>query len=199
MIPILGKFIVFDGADNLGKTTQIEMVSNFLNRFYSVTNTKEPGGTNIGSRIRDILLNTDEILPKKAELLLFIADRSIHLENKIIPLLEQGEIVICDRYLLSTLAYQHNLRGNQLEDIMFFHDYIGNIYPDLTFVFHGKRITNDINDKYEEHIGDSHEKLNNYYIEAANKFKNHILIDANRPKEIIFKEIVTKIEELLLN
>lgn len=175
------------------------MVQEFLSKKYQVSNTKEPGGTNLGSRIRNLLLNTEESLPLKAELLLFFADRNIHIEQKIIPLLEKGELILCDRHLLSTLAYQHNLKGIPFDEVMSLHNYCTNgVIPDLTFVFYGNRLVEDINDKWEERLGDnSHEILNNYYIEYGSKFKNHILVNANRPKEIVFGEIVKEIEKLM--
>lgn len=196
---LLGKFICFEGADDLGKTTQMKMVYEYLQSKYNVTSTKEPGGTDLGLKIRSMLLDTEEKIPNTAELLLFFADRNIHVETKILPLLEKGELVLCDRYLLSTLVYQCSLKGNPISLVDLLHkECTKNLNPDLTFVFYGDRLTNNVKDNYEKKLGDnSHEKLNNYYMEYGRSFKDHILINANRPKEIIFQEIIKMIEELV--
>lgn len=196
---MIGKFICFEGADDLGKTTQMKMVQSYLQKTYSVTSTKEPGGTDLGLKIRKILLDTEEKMPITAELLLFFADRNIHVETKILPLLEKGEIILCDRFLLSTLVYQCKLKGIDSNLVNFLHTLCTkDLNPDLTFVFYGDRLTNNVKDNFEKKLGDnSHEKLNNYYMEYGSSFKNHILINANRPKAIIFEEIIEKIEELV--
>jgi len=194
-----GKFIVFEGADDLGKSTQIKLLQSWLtDANYKVITTREPGGTNLGSRIRSLLLDTKEDIPKKAELLLFMADRTIHYEQKIKPYLEKGYIILCDRFHLSTLVYQCMLKGNSKYFIDYLHyECIDNIIPDLTFVFHGNRLTQNIKDAYENKLGNNtHEILNNYYIEFANKYVNHILINANREQGIISNEIVSNIEGL---
>lgn len=193
-----GKLICFEGADNLGKSTQIEALYEFLKvKNNKVIKTREPGGTNIGSRIREILLNSDEILPSKTQLFLFEADRSYHFEKVLNPYLEKGYIILCDRFYLSTKVYQHKL-NNLNEDIVnnlngYATDYL---IPDLTFVFHGKPLTTELRDEYERQVvNKNHELLNNYYIEYGKVLPNHILINANREKDIIFQEILSYIEE----
>ena len=194
-----GKLIVFEGADDLGKTTQIEKVYDYLlDKNEKVVKTREPGGTKIGDRIRDILLNTDEKLPPKTQLLLFEADRSYHYESKLKPLLEQGYTILCDRFYLSTLVYQHKLNGTKFHDVDYLNTFAtDDLEPDKVFVFHGKRLTENIKDAYEKNLGNNtHEMLNNYYYEYGELFKgNHILIEANREKEVIFNEIISYIEE----
>lgn len=191
-----GKFIVFEGADDLGKTTQIKKVYNYLkNKGLNITNTREPGGTIIGSKIRNILLETDVKLPKESELLLFMADRNIHYHELIKPSLEQGKIVLCDRFHLSTMVYQIHLKRNNPQLTEAIHrEVVDGLKPDLTFVFHGNRLTNNKKDAYEKNLGDNtHKIINNYYYEYGNKLENHILIDANRDEDIIFNEIISKI------
>lgn len=194
-----GKLIVFEGADSLGKTTQIEALYNYLanEKKLNVYKTREPGGTNLGSKIREILLNSEDKIPPKTQLLLFQADRNLHYEDIIKPLLEQGFIILCDRGYLSTLVYQHKLNGtpeNIVYDLNgFATDYIA---PEKTFVFYGERLTEEFRDEYEKQLGNkSHNKLNNYYMEYGMKLPNHIMIYANRSKEVIFEELLSHIEE----
>jgi dTMP kinase len=108
-----GKLIVFEGADNLGKTTQIEALHSYLaiEKKLKVIKTREPGATNLGSKIREILLNSKEKIPPIAQLMLFEADRNIHYETVLKPYLDKDYVILCDRFYLSTLVYQHKLNG----------------------------------------------------------------------------------------
>lgn len=193
-----GQLIVFEGADNLGKTTQIEALYNFLkDKKLKVIQTREPGGTPIGSKIREILLNSTEKLPAKTQLLLFQADRSYHVEKIIKPYLEQGYTILCDRFYLSTLVYQHKLNGISENTVYDLNGYATNyLTPDKVFVFHGKPLSDEFKDEYEKHtVNKNHEFLNNYYMEYGEKLPNHIMINANREKDIIFSEILSYIED----
>lgn len=105
MEPLRGKFIAFEGIDGSGKTTQIEVIERYLkSRGFDVVRVREPGGTVVGERIRDILLNVD--MCGEAELMLFTASRLELIKKVILPALEQGKIVLADRFLDSTMAYQ---------------------------------------------------------------------------------------------
>lgn len=196
-----GKLIVFEGADNLGKTTQIEAVYNYLNenKKNKVIKTREPGGTIIGSKIREILLNSNEKLPGKTQLLLFQADRNYHFEHILKPYLDKGYIILCDRFYLSTLVYQHKINGISENSVYDLNGYSTNyLVPDLTFVFHGKPLTGEAKDEYEKHtVYKNHSKLNNYYIEYGSSTENHILIDANRDKELVLNDILSHIKHLI--
>jgi dTMP kinase len=194
-----GKLIVFEGADNLGKTTQIEALYSYLanEKKLNVIKTREPGATNLGSKIREILLNSKEKIPAKAQLLLFQADRNMHYETILKPYLDKGYTILCDRFYLSTLVYQHKLNGvseNSVYDLSGFST--NHLVPDKVFVFHGTMLTDEARDEYEKHtVNKNHEKLNNYYIEYGTVLPNHILINANRSKEVIFEELLAHIEE----
>lgn len=196
-----GKLIVLDGADNLGKSFQIEALSNYLKeKKFKVINTKEPGAGIIGSQIRKILLDSKEKLPAKTQLLLFEADRNYHCETILRPYLEQGYIVLCDRFTLSTLVYQHKLNGLSENEVYDLNGYASNyLVPDLTFVFHGKPFTYEVKDEYEKHtVYKNHEKLNNYYIDYGRVLPNHFLIEANREKEVVLSELLSYIEERII-
>ncbi|WP_027364321.1 dTMP kinase [Desulfotruncus alcoholivorax] len=110
---VSGKFIVFEGIDGAGKTTQIDLVAkNLKEQGLQVLCTREPGGTRIGEMLRKFLLDpaNGDINPR-TEAFLYAADRSQHVTEVILPALEEGKIVICDRYLYSTIAYQGWGRG----------------------------------------------------------------------------------------
>src|SRR6266566_7323880 len=114
-----GRFVSFEGIEGCGKTTQIALLSEYLNK-HSVahTITREPGGTAVGEGIRKILLNSETIhLTAASELLLFYASRSQNILEKIKPALERSEMVICDRYYHASLAYQGFGRGIPLDFI----------------------------------------------------------------------------------
>ncbi len=103
-----GKFIVFEGIDGSGKTTQLNLLAEDLRRRgFTVLDTREPGGTRVGEAIREILLNPaySELAPR-AEALLYAAARAQHVVQVILPALNKGEIVLCDRFIDSSLTYQ---------------------------------------------------------------------------------------------
>lgn len=120
-----GKFIIFEGVEGCGKTTQIQRTYEWLGAHRSpdappVILTREPGGTQVGQALRQLLLDVRprEPLQERAELLLYAADRSQHIEQVIKPQLDKGAIVLCDRYTDSTIAYQGYGRGLSLELIV---------------------------------------------------------------------------------
>jgi len=133
-----GIFISLEGIEGTGKTTQAKLLSERLSKEgYDVVLTKEPGGTVIGSRIREILLQPDHTeMSYLAELLLYNADRAQHLNEKILPAVNNGKIVITDRFTDSTIAYQGYGRGIDIEFLRSI-DLIatGGIRPDLTILF----------------------------------------------------------------
>ncbi len=146
---MIGKFIVFEGVEGGGKTTQIKLLENWLlgqgqwsqllPKFIDleVIVTREPGGTKLGKALRELLLNPDisgEQIQQKAELLLYAADRAQHIEALIKPCLERGAIVLCDRFIDSTIAYQGYGRGLDLELIQQLNNIAtGGLKSDLTF------------------------------------------------------------------
>jgi len=132
-----GKFITFEGIDGSGKTTQLRMLANELRiRGLTVMPTCEPGGTPLGRRLREAFLETEENVAPLAELLLFAADRAQHVNFLVKPALEEGKIVVSDRYSDATVAYQGAGRGfsetvvNQIVEIA-----TGGLKPDLTLFF----------------------------------------------------------------
>ena len=132
-----GKFITFEGIDGSGKSTQLRMMASELRyRGFDVLTTLEPGGTPLGRRLREAFLETEETVSPLAELLLFAADRAQHVNFLVKPALEEGKIVISDRYADATFAYQGAGRGfdektvNQVIKLA-----TSGLKPDLTLFF----------------------------------------------------------------
>jgi dTMP kinase len=130
-------FITFEGVEGAGKTTQINMLqANLLRRNIDVLVTHEPGGTRLGEEIRRILLNPafKEMHPM-TETILYAADRAQHVNEVIKPALDQGKVVICDRFIDSSLAYQGVARHIGMEGVQNLNEWITeDLYPDLTFL-----------------------------------------------------------------
>jgi dTMP kinase len=132
-----GKFITFEGIDGSGKSTQLRLLAGDLRvRGLEVLTTMEPGGTPLGRRLREAFLETEENVSPLAELLLFAADRAQHVNFLVKPALEQGKIVISDRYADATFAYQGAGRGFDEETVnQVIKLATGNLKPDLTLFF----------------------------------------------------------------
>ncbi|MEJ5285173.1 MAG: dTMP kinase [Brevinematia bacterium] len=183
-----GFFIVFEGIEGSGKTTQSILLSEKLkNRDYDVIHTKEPGGTDFGEKIRNILLHEDEV-SDITELLLFLADRKEHIERLIKPSLEKNRIVISDRYFYSTLAYQ--IGGRKLDEDMV--NYLNNIIvdnliPDIVFYIDIdaeesiKRKKHSHLDRIEREEMFFHINIRNEYLRIAEKSENFIVVDGKKP------------------
>ena len=112
-----GRFITLEGIEGVGKSTNMELVSSLIEAAgKDVVVTREPGGTELGERIREVvLMHSADVIPTSAELLLMFAARAIHIENKIAPALTRGDWVVCDRFTDATYAYQGGGRGADLD------------------------------------------------------------------------------------
>jgi dTMP kinase len=132
-----GTFITFEGIDGSGKSTQLRLLNNFLRtRGCNVLLTREPGGTKLGLRLREALLDALEEVDPLTELLVFAADRAQHVRRVLLPALESGEVVISDRYADATVAYQGAGRGFSPELIsQIVQLATGGLKPDLTLLF----------------------------------------------------------------
>ena len=131
-------FITFEGPDGAGKSTIIKLVhEKLLQDGFNIVLTREPGGTPIAEKIRDIILdNSNQALDARTEALLYAASRRQHLVEKIWPALKEGKIVLCDRFLDSSLAYQGGGRNLGVENVLNINLFATeNTYPDLTLFF----------------------------------------------------------------
>ncbi len=133
-----GLFITFEGPEGAGKTTQISKLCDFFkSKGKECVVTREPGGTPVAEQLREIVKhhNGPELIVDEAEVLLFAASRAQHVRNLIIPAIEEGKIVICDRFYDSTFAYQGFARGQNIENLKYITDYaICGCVPDVTFL-----------------------------------------------------------------
>ena len=128
----MSAFITFEGPEGSGKTTVMKRVAEKLSDTYDVVLTREPGGVPTGEQIREILLEGDAI-DERTEALLFAASRRGHLVGKVLPALEKGQVVLCDRYVDSSLAYQGYARGIGMKEVEAINAFaINHVYPDLT-------------------------------------------------------------------
>ena len=128
----MSTFITFEGPEGAGKTSVIKKVSERLAKEYDIVTTREPGGVLTSEEIRRIVLDGDSI-DIRTEAMLFAASRREHLVEKIIPSLQAGKIVLCDRYIDSSLAYQGYARGIGIKEVKLLNEFaINGLYPDLT-------------------------------------------------------------------
>ncbi len=192
-----GKFVTFEGADGSGKTTQIEMIKKYLEeKGYECFLTREPGGSALGNKIREILLHYDGEVDSLCELLLYMADRAQHVNTVIRPALERGQIVLCDRYTDSSVAYQGYARGLDVERIIKLNKIATeDLEPDLTIVFDVeteiaiKRV-GEIKDRLEQEGIEFHKKLRKGYLELAKRFPERIkVVNANLSIEEVFSQV----------
>ena len=135
-MPIQGKLIVFEGAEGVGKTTQIRLLAEYLGaRGREVIAVREPGGTVVGDEIRRVLLDPASDIAPRAEALLFMASRAQLVERELRPALAQGAIVLVDRFFLSTYAYQCAGRGLPQDEVRLANAFATNgLVPDLTLL-----------------------------------------------------------------
>ncbi len=197
-----GLFITAEGNEGSGKTTVIKNVLERLkNDGYNVTFTREPGGNKIAESIRNVILdcaNTD--MDPKTEALLYAAARRQHLVQNVLPLLEAGTTILCDRYIDSSLAYQGYARGIGIEEVFDINMFaIDNKLPDLTILFEIqpeiglKRIANnkgrEINRLDVENI-DFHHRVHMGYMLLSERFsKRIVVINAERPIEEVEEDV----------
>lgn len=128
----MAAFITFEGSEGSGKTTVLNQINKLLSENYNVISTREPGGVSTGEEIRNILLDGENI-DIRTEALLFAASRREHLVEKVIPALKNNKVVLCDRYIDSSLAYQGHARGIGIEEVKKINEFaINGLYPDLT-------------------------------------------------------------------
>lgn len=203
-----GKFITIEGTDGSGKSTQIELLMDYLRKKGAdVIFTREPGGTQISEKIREIILDVDNSeMTGITEALLYAAARSQHVEEKIIPVLEAGKIIICDRFVDSSIAYQGAARGLGAEKIMGINEAaLHGIMPDMTLFFDlspEKGILRKKNeralDRLEKEKMDFHEKVYEGYKNLCKKYPERIKpIDADRSIDEVHSEVIEVIDGLL--
>lgn len=203
-----GKFITIEGSEGVGKTTNINFIVDYLTKHNRRTiETREPGGTAAAEEIRNILLNSNgELIPDIAELLLFFAARSLHLENVILPALVAGKFVICDRFTDATIAYQGYGRGFDIERINNIAQWVhADIQPDLTILLDApaeigmqRAKKRGAIDRMESEEISFYERVREGYLQLAEQYNDRfVVIDANQSLDLVQKSIMTHLEDLI--
>ena len=201
----MSAFITFEGPEGSGKSTIANLVyEEILKKNKKVLKTREPGGTRISEKIRELILDKDlEEMDKRTEALLYSAARAQHTYEKIVPALRDSYIVLCERYVLSSLAYQGFARGQDLEDIMAINNFAtGNIKPDIVFIFRTDKKTllrKDKNsyDRLERESDEFHKKVREYY-NNLEKEDNFYFIDVSKSIEEVFCDCMKVLKERMI-
>jgi dTMP kinase len=210
-----GRFITFEGPEGSGKSTQIKLLAEMLQeQGLKVVCTREPGGTATGEAIRNILQHdaVEEALGERAELLLFTASRAQLMDQLVLPSLERGEWVICDRFIDSTMAYQGFARGMPIKTLDLVNEFA--IYerkPDLTILLdldieHGfQRLEerysagNESHDRFEREAREFHHRVRDgYHKLAAREPERFRIVDAAQSVEAVGAEVWRAVKEAVL-
>lgn len=208
MMAKIGKFITLEGGEGVGKTTNVPFIKDYLlGKNIPVVVTREPGGTMMAEKIRDLLLHSnDEVVSSHAEILLMFAARAQHLKNVIKPALAQGTWVLCDRFTDATYAYQGGGRGMSLETISWLENFVQeDLRPDLTLLLDVPIETGMARaksrggqfDRFESEQLHFFSQVRNAYLQQAQKYPGRIkVIMADQPLDIVQKEIIKTLTPL---
>ena len=198
-----GLFIAFEGGDGAGKSTQVALLRDaFEAAGRTVTVTRQPGGTELGQQIRDLVLHGDHVAPR-AEALLFAADKAHHVEQLIRPALRRGDVVITDRYTDSSVAYQgagRDLGAQEVHDLNMWA--VDGLVPELTVVVdisaqEGRRRRGDVHDRLESEEDAFHESIRAHYLAMAQgNPQRYVVVDGTRPPEQVHDEVVERLRTM---
>lgn len=205
-----GIFITIEGPDGSGKTTIIQMLAENLEREgFEVIATREPGGIEIAEQIRKVILDPDNTaMDSRTEALLYAAARRQHLTEKVRPALEKGKIILCDRFVDSSLAYQGHARGLGIDEVYSINEFaIEDMMPELTLYFDiapevgleriNKNKGREVNRLDMEKL-DFHQKVREGYMILADRFADRIVkIDASKELEAVYEQAEARIRSLL--
>jgi dTMP kinase len=205
-----GKFITVEGGEGVGKSTNIEFLCELIRqRSLSVLDTREPGGTPMAEQIRSMLLSHgNEPLPAIAELLLFFAARSLHVNNVIVPALESGSWVVCDRFTDTTRVYQGWGRGLDLDRIETLAGWVHpQLVPDLTVLLDApvdigryRSERRSVADRLESEQMAFHARVRAGYLALAEAEPGRfVVVDASRPLPDVQQQIERALQVLFSN
>lgn len=203
-----GKFITLEGPDGSGKSTIINLIAQYLKEEdIEFIETREPGGTLIGESIRDIILdNKNTKMSSETEALLYAASRAQHIDEKILPALKDEKLVLCDRFILSSLAYQGVGRGLGIEEVKAINDFaLKGVYPDLILFFHidpkvtlERKLGNVDTDRLENLGSEFHKKVYKGYMDLLEMYpKNIVMIDASLTIKEVLEQSIEAIKKIL--
>jgi dTMP kinase len=198
-----GLFLAFEGGDGAGKSTQVALLREaFEAEGRTVTVTRQPGGTELGQQIRDLVLHGDHVAPR-AEALLFAADKAHHVEQLIRPALRRGDVVVTDRYTDSSVAYQgagRDLGAQEIHDLNMWA--VDGLVPDLTVIIdisaqEGRRRRGAVHDRLESEEDAFHESIRAHYLAMAQgNPKRYLVVDGTRPPGDLHDEVVSRLSAM---
>lgn len=183
-----GVFIAFEGGDGAGKSTQARLLSAWLGELgHPVVITREPGGTSFGRAVRELVLHGDQVTPR-AEALLFAADRADHVETMVRPALLRGEVVISDRYVDSSIAYQGAGRDLGVDEVRMLNLWAtGGLVPELTVLIDvpaevGRARRRGVHDRLESEADDFHRAVRERFLALADADPGrYLVVDGDLP------------------
>lgn len=194
-----GKFIVLEGCDGSGKSTMADKIGKYFSQMgHSIEFTREPGGTLISEKIRDLILDRNNTeMNYRTEALLYAASRAQLVSEKIIPWLEAGKVVISERYVYSSLVYQGLGRGLGIDEVKKINDFAtAGIKPDLVILLDvepekalGRKLSIDGGDRLENEDISFHQEVYEGYKKLTQYFPEIITLDAKRSIDEIFEDI----------
>ena len=204
-----GKFITIEGTEGVGKTTNIEFIQTWLNQQQvDFVTTREPGGTPLAEQIRELLLTPrDEKVCNSAELLLMFAGRAQHLDQVIVPAIQSGLCVVCDRFTDATYAYQGFGRGMDSALISHLERLVqADLRPDLTLILDipveiglQRASQRSAPDRFEREQTEFFERVRQGYLSiAANEPERCVVIDASQPLEDVQRDITTALKSFFM-
>ncbi|WP_393966263.1 dTMP kinase [Exiguobacterium sp. S22-S28] len=207
---MIGTFITVEGPDGAGKTTQLQLLADYLKaEGYEIVMTREPGGTRIGNEIRSLILNPDfKEMDEMTEILLYAASRAQHVNELIRPALEAGKIVLCDRFIDASIAYQGYGLGYSIEQVQEINRQATNdLTPDRTYLFDltvadSKRrmVERGALDRIEQRDDDFRQRVYEGFLTLAEQEPERIqLVDANHSiddlQQILRQDVLTYLEK----
>jgi dTMP kinase len=203
---LTGKFIVFDGPDGSGKSTQFRRFANFLHQHgLTVCEVREPGGTILGEQIRKLLLDpAHDMMDMHCEMMLYMASRAQLVAERIRPAMNKGELVLADRFVSSTLAYQGTAGGISADEILQVAKVaVGHCWPNLVVIFDvdeqtAARRLNPLLDRIELRGSEYHRRVRQGYLsQATNDPQGHLVIDARPGPDEVFAALCSGIQQKL--
>lgn len=203
-----GLFVTFEGGDGAGKTTQIELARQWLESIgFEVVVTREPGGTDLGRHVRELLLHGDHVAPR-AEALLYAADRAHHIETLVRPALARGAVVLQDRYFDSSVAYQgagRELAADEIEQISRWAT--AGLMPEVTVLLDVDPVTGrrrrggrGAEDRLEREADAFHTRVRQHFLRLAERDDaRYLVLDADLPRDVLAAAVRERLQRVLPN
>ncbi|MBQ6560120.1 MAG: dTMP kinase [Erysipelotrichaceae bacterium] len=203
-----GLFITFEGPDGSGKTTVTNRVCDLLTEMgYDVVHTREPGGIAIAEQIRNVILDPkNTAMDPKTEALLYAASRRQHLVEKVLPAIQEGKVVICERFLDSSLAYQGYGRQLGFDEVLGINLFAtDNVYPDLTIYLDvdeeiglSRLKDRDYKDRLDQESIEFHHRVKEGYRAVLERFKDRIrIVDASKSLDEVVSDSLNEVLKLV--